>query len=167
MQNSQNAKELSENSKQRMRHFDIGQAVLARNYGRGDTWVIGTIIKQIGPISYVVKVGHSHWKRHLDQLRNTELLMPEDEQLTVTGPQKQTDPVLLQPPAEFSDGHYTELTQPAECLEKEVILPPPGYFGNETVPDSSTSSEPLEVEQHSRPKRDTRPPTWLKDYYVH
>lgn len=80
VQKSQNEKELSENSKPQMRHIDVGQAVLARSYGRRDPWVIGAIVKQTGLISFVVKVGHLHWKPHFNQLKTTELLLPEDEQ---------------------------------------------------------------------------------------
>ena len=51
-----------------MRHFDIGQRVLARNYRPGDKWLTGTIMDKIGPLSYRVQVGSKLWRRHVDQL---------------------------------------------------------------------------------------------------
>lgn len=60
-----------------------------------------------------------------------------------------------------------DLTQSTERLEAELIIPSPYNFENGNIPHSSTASLPLELEDNFRQKRDTRPPTWLKDYYVH
>ena len=60
-------------SPQQIRHFNIGTPVLARFYGRGNLWSKGTVSKQTGPVSYQVQVGTSTWRRHLDQLRRSEL----------------------------------------------------------------------------------------------
>ena len=55
-----------------LRHFDIGQRVLARNYRPGTKWVTGTIIDRLGSYrlgSYRVQIaGNKLWRRHVDQL---------------------------------------------------------------------------------------------------
>ena len=54
--------------------------MFARNYGREDPWVTAVFLKQTGPTSYVVRVGNTQWRRHLDQLRLTKLLMLPETQ---------------------------------------------------------------------------------------
>lgn len=50
------------------RNFTMGDIVLVRNYYGENKWVYGTIIEQLGPVSYRVKVKDYVWKRHADQL---------------------------------------------------------------------------------------------------
>ena len=52
------------------RKFVVGQRVIARNYGTGSKWKPGVIVRQNGPLSYLVKVEGMYWKRHVDQLRD-------------------------------------------------------------------------------------------------
>ena len=48
----------------------IGQRVMARNYRAGPVWIPGTVVKQNGPLSYLVKAnGGQLWRPHIDQLR--------------------------------------------------------------------------------------------------
>ena len=55
------------------RSFDVGQPVMVRNLRpSGPKWVPGTILKQTGPLSFVVQVEHGLvWKRHSDQIHHT------------------------------------------------------------------------------------------------
>ena len=55
------------------RMFEIGDNVLVRDYKSVDKkWIPGCIIKQLGPVTYRVKVKHAHgtftWKRHVNQI---------------------------------------------------------------------------------------------------
>ena len=50
--------------------FSIGDKVLARSYGRGNTWAVGIDTKQTGPISYQVQVGSLVWNRHADHIKH-------------------------------------------------------------------------------------------------
>ena len=68
MQNTQKAQIPQQNS-DRMPNFEVGQTVLAKNYGRGSWWVIAVVHKQTGSIPYVVTVGNTYWKKHLHQLQ--------------------------------------------------------------------------------------------------
>ena len=47
-----------------------GDHVYARNYSIGPTWLPGIILKQTGPVSFVLKLERGYeWHRHADQLR--------------------------------------------------------------------------------------------------
>ncbi|XP_058868762.1 uncharacterized protein K02A2.6-like [Acipenser ruthenus] len=51
------------------RQFQVGQAVLAREYRKGDKWIPGVVTAKTGPVSYTVDVGPGmSWRRHADQL---------------------------------------------------------------------------------------------------
>ena len=63
----------------RGRKFNLGQEVMARNYGKGDKWMPGIVKKQNGPVSYTVLVDGMYWKRHVDQLRDKSTETPENE----------------------------------------------------------------------------------------
>ena len=46
-------------------------------------WLLGTIIEQRGPLSYLVQVANGVvWKRHVDHLRKT-IDSPQEEEVTV------------------------------------------------------------------------------------
>ncbi len=53
------------------RDFVEGDAVYARNFGRGEKWVPGRIVKRTGPLSFTIQLeqGHVVWRRHQDQIR--------------------------------------------------------------------------------------------------
>ena len=51
------------------RTFTIGDNVMARNFRPGNKWEKGTLIKQLGPLTYIVKLESGvEWKRHVDHL---------------------------------------------------------------------------------------------------
>ncbi|KAJ8417499.1 hypothetical protein AAFF_G00223420 [Aldrovandia affinis] len=54
----------------KLRTFDVGQRVLARDYrSPNQKWQSGEILSQTGPLSYTVSVGPNMvWRRHVDQL---------------------------------------------------------------------------------------------------
>ena len=53
-----------------MRTFAVGQQVMVRNLRPGPDWIPGTILRQLGPLSYEVEVEQGlQWKRHVDHLR--------------------------------------------------------------------------------------------------
>ena len=55
-------------SKRGLRQFLAGDAVLARNYDRGEKWMPGVINEVLGTRNYMVEVFGNLWKRHVDQL---------------------------------------------------------------------------------------------------
>lgn len=62
------------------RRFEVGEAVLVRDYRRGEEkWMPGLVASQEGPVSYTVDVGaDALWRRHAEQMRagDRALLVP-------------------------------------------------------------------------------------------
>jgi transposase InsO family protein len=50
-------------------NFHVGQAVFAKNYGKGAHWVPGMIVKVLSPMNFEVQINDVVWKRHREQLR--------------------------------------------------------------------------------------------------
>ena len=52
------------------RVLDVGQRVIAYNFGEGPKWLPGTIPQQLGPVIFEVKLEDGGlWKHHTDQLK--------------------------------------------------------------------------------------------------
>ena len=82
------------------RKFEVGQNVMVRNLRTtGPKWIPGTIVKQTGPVSYVVEVEQGQqWKRHVDHLRDVSVVnSPETVQTPPDQPQSEVDdlPIIL------------------------------------------------------------------------
>ena len=56
----------------KMRNFQIGHSVMARNFRpSGPKWVQAIILKQTGPLSYIVKTESGlEWKRLVDHIKS-------------------------------------------------------------------------------------------------
>jgi hypothetical protein len=64
----------------KLREFEIGETVLARDYRSKDKWIRGTIASREGPLMYKIDVGYGIlWRRHADQLRNSEIVQSPKE----------------------------------------------------------------------------------------
>ena len=72
-------KKLLQSNNRTCKSFDQNQNVWVRNYRRGPKWVRGTVIEQTGPVLYKVKVNDPTWKRHVEQLRDSNPCPPEME----------------------------------------------------------------------------------------
>ena len=54
----------------RLRQFNTGQSVMVRNFGSGANWIAGVIVRQEGPVTYLVEVSDGRlWKRHVDHVK--------------------------------------------------------------------------------------------------
>ena len=52
------------------RSLSSGQSVMIRNFRPGPKWVPGTVVRQLGPLSYLVALANgSQHKRHIDHIR--------------------------------------------------------------------------------------------------
>ena len=53
--------------------FKVGQPVLVRDYriSNSNKWAAGVILKENGPVSFIVDVNGEHWRRHVDQIRSS------------------------------------------------------------------------------------------------
>jgi hypothetical protein len=57
------------------RYFNDGQSVIALDYrGKGNKWASGIIKEREGPLMYKVEIEPGTiWRRHIDQLRDSEI----------------------------------------------------------------------------------------------
>ena len=63
-----------------LRSLEAGQPVMAKNMRPGENWIPGVILKQLGPVSFLVDVGEGRtWKRHIDHLKVRDLPEPVAE----------------------------------------------------------------------------------------
>ena len=56
-----------------MRQY-IGQGVMVRDYRGEQPWTQARIVRKLGPLTYtVITSGGATWRRHVDQIRKTEV----------------------------------------------------------------------------------------------
>ena len=72
-------KKLLQSNNNTLKSFDQSQNVWVRNYRRGPKWVRGTVTERTGPVLYKVKVKDQTWKRHVEQLPDSNLFPREME----------------------------------------------------------------------------------------
>ena len=62
------------------RSLQAGQPVMVKNMRPGENWIPGVVLKQLGPVSFLVDVGEGRtWKRHIDHLKICDLTEPTTE----------------------------------------------------------------------------------------
>ncbi|XP_061094922.1 uncharacterized protein K02A2.6-like [Conger conger] len=123
------------------RQFEIGQTVLARDYRGDHKWVPGKIKEKNGPLSYTVEVApDASWRRHIDQLRRSEVRVEEELVDTVV------------PPA----AAHTNLPTLENEVDGQSVPGPP--LGATTV-DANPGVTPVEWRRY--PTRSHRPPERL------
>lgn len=125
------------NQHAKMRQFHVGQKVMVKDMRPTDTkWIPGVDIKQLGPVSYLVKVEQGlHWKRHIDHLRAHSETSPRTESPT-----------------------HPQSASMAEAQDSDVFMPV--QPDQEQTPNVEPSSS--DEHSHSRyPSRNQRPPERL------
>ena len=94
----------------RFRRFEVGQSVMVRNFGSGDSWIPAVVAEQLGPVTYLVDAsGGRIWKRHVDHLKEFRLPCPpptvasEPEiDVDISLPPTSADTATPEPPTERS-----------------------------------------------------------------
>lgn len=79
MQQKQAAQQAKLSHSKTVRQFLPKQQVLVRNHRGGESvkWVPGSVVKVLGPVTYLVKVFGKLYKRHVNQLIGSKLQQPE------------------------------------------------------------------------------------------
>ena len=154
-----------------VRQFFAGDAVLARNYGRGDKWLPGVVSSVLGSRHYMVKVSGILWKRHVDQLRSRLCNDTPKSTDTSTPP----TPLCSEPIEMTGTSELASSNIPAPTVLQEE---PPDDSQNALPDDTETGASSVEVSADSSlvsresiptveryPTRANRvPPSYLKDY---
>ena len=160
------------------RCFQVNQAVLVRNLREGPKWLRGVIVRQLGSVTYEVRVGGQVWKRHIDQLLEykdqpmpeSDVAPPPEEEEIPTPPTPMTP--TLPPPV----SPETAMAEAAMSSDTPVVLPavepPPETNDDSQVTPQTPIQQPSpascprrnlrwESSPKSYPRRERRPP----DYY--
>ena len=138
----------------RQRTFHVGQTVMAKNMRAGPSWVPGTIVQQLGPVTYLVDVSDGRvWKRHVDHLkdRGAESLTPwtPDQTENIPG-----DPQLM--PTEQVVDLPTIATPPVIITPSESGTTP--LTSDDTLPDLPSLATSNASTTRRYPARERRPP---------
>ncbi|CAG2213598.1 unnamed protein product [Mytilus edulis] len=69
-------------TKETLRQFTEGETVAVRDYRGPNKWTSGLVTKREGPLNYQVEVSpNSIWKRHADQIRNSDFNDKQGEEI--------------------------------------------------------------------------------------
>ena len=164
-------------------HFNVGDPVLARIYGKGGKWVRGVVSEVIGSRHYIVNVSGNLWKRHVDQLlRRCEEVVPTNDSPVDPPGEIAADPtfpvapvpfteVPEEPPLTEEDSHLGKrsLTESEPVTEIAVTtqpeMPMPAHVDNTPLVPPSSSNESCASREKLYPIRSTRRvPSYLQDY---
>ena len=69
------------NQHAKARKFEVGDRVMAQNFGAGSKWMPGVIVQKKGPLSYVIQVKSGcQWRRHVDHMYSLDSQLSVDQQ---------------------------------------------------------------------------------------
>ena len=154
-----------------LRSLEAGHPVMAKNMHHGENWIPGVILKQLGPVSFLVDVGEGRtWKRHIDHLKVRDLpepvaeSAPEEDNIVDVDPM--VEPDLVDP---APDG----VTVPAPVSSP---LPPPVPLPRQSTPrpvpaPRQSTPRPVPAPRQSTPRPVPAPrryptrPHHIPDYF--
>ncbi|XP_060539046.1 uncharacterized protein K02A2.6-like [Pantherophis guttatus] len=152
-------------STSRIREFQPGDRVYAKNLSGNPLWVPATITQVMGPLSYQVQTTDGqHWKRHIDQLRGRVTRVERETQHNNQGEGKDTQavperantqtPVLDMPntsPEEDNSEHVPESTEEATGAERSRRGQPSKVGeGGESTPETEFERVPEPTQREQR-----------------
>lgn len=140
----------------KVRNLSVGDTVQARYYAQNKPqWKLGTIVKKLGKLHYVVKLDTGYtFKRHINQLRKTDVASTASQRKTVTfAPDVNHDIIDATTPEE--NVQPAIITLPMDD-EANVQINEPPVAENEPVPEQNIPNE--------RPVRQKKIPVRLGDY---
>ena len=152
-----------------LRIFYPGNQVWLRNYRRGDKWIKGTIISKVGTVMYKVNCCNEIYEKHIDQLH----FCPDIEtELDVTSHSEQN--LSLHPIPHIVESNQSNQTTTSPSSDKTLSDNPTTMSSSQSPdnpvpigPNIDTSPQQSDISQgttRDRPKRNCRPPAYLKDY---
>ena len=162
----------------KVRVFDVGDSVLARNFQKGEKWLYGKVEKILGNKHYIVQVNlagvKTNWKRHVDQLievphrenesDGSESSDVEHETRAVRMPVIVNNPVL---PNASNVSASEEIVSESVSLNDSLPSGVQGTESSESVKAASVQPEVIakQVETVRRyPSRIRKEPSYLQDY---
>jgi hypothetical protein len=114
------------------RYFEDGQSVIVRDYrGKGNKWTSGIIKEREGPLMYKVEIEPGTiWRRHINQLRDSEINENNIEEPEIVLPSVNTSSttvtdITVNDSAKNSNTETSEINNPIERRYPERIRKPP------------------------------------------
>ena len=137
------------------REFKVGQSVIARDYRDKEKWIPGRIEERIGPLMYKVDTGSNYlWRRHADQLRESNLGLMSDTQSVMP-----TETIL---PTVQTDMGQSQTEQHVEqAIPVVVSSPMSSEVAQQNKPILQSDKTVVETER-SYPLRIRKPPKRLE-----
>ena len=137
----------------------MGDDVFVRNYHRGERWLPGVIVKETGPVSFLVRLADGNRRCHQDQVRRRSVDIQED---VIPEPEVTPEVGVSLPPTEPTVPPTPSVPIPTETLNPSVPADP---IPSETTDASSNVTTPIDRTDKSYPKRNRKPverfePSW-------
>jgi hypothetical protein len=114
------------------RYFEDGRSVIARDYrGKGNKWTSGIIKEREGPLMYKVEIEPGTiWRRHIDQLRDSEINENNIEEPEIVLPSVNIPSTIVtdntvNDSANNSNTETSEINNPIERRYPERMCKPP------------------------------------------
>ena len=159
------------------RNFSVGDCVLARNYKRGNKWLVGVIDEMLGDRHVVVKCKdgdlNETLKRHVDQIikipdvteRNASRSMQDMSPFVDNVPSVPTSVVTSAKTNVDCDATPTYVSEPVDNKEEKAATDVVLKDVNVSCSDvSTTSSNSASVGETRYPARERKAPSYLKEY---
>lgn len=173
----------------RPREFGIGQHAMVKNMRSGPPWIPGTVIQQIGLVTYLVDTGDGRpWKCHIDQMKEFRGTQAIDQpgitdsqslDLDIFVPVTNTEgnapgvptPQTEEPPLNDIDASGPETPEPSDppnhtpgTIDSPVESSTASPTGTQQAGEMSRTPPPSNLSTpHARksyPKRQHHPPNW-------
>ena len=129
VQEKQDVQKANHDIRAKARVFTLGDKVYLKNFGPGQSWLSGEIVKTTGPVSYHVRLADGRIRRcHQDQLRAREgKEEATQEVLDDTLEDSELIPTLMSTNSEATDDSQSQLQEGNPPTSQEESSPPALY----------------------------------------
>ena len=138
---------------------------------RGDKWIKGTIISKVGTVMYKAKCCNEIYEKYIDQLR----FCPDIEtELEVKDTSHSEQNLSLHPIPHIIEPNQSNQTTTSPSSDKTLSDNPTSMSSSQSpdnpvpiganIDTSPQQSDKSQDTTRDRPKRNCRPPAYLKDY---
>ena len=132
-------------SRVKMRELSPRDSVDVRNTRGGvEKWVPGTVIRRLGPLTYLVRVGRQLHYVHIDHLLQTQRLNPE-EAFDDADPEELPAPMAVPVSVPSTPLPSPSTSVPATTLEQPAEIPDPVAYPVPESPTRKSSAAPEPV----------------------
>ena len=154
--------------RQKSQHDQHARDRTVPNLCPGDKWVPGVVLKQLGPVSYLIDVGEGKaWKRHVDHLKLRDLPEPEGPQVVENAGTSNAAAVMSDTSCPVTgpapDPDTAETSSPSR-VDVDIAIPTLSASDSDvTQPTVGSSPSPATMTSHY-PTRVRQPPDYWHEH---